>query len=63
MKRGKARNSHDTIQYAINGWATFALHDFGFEAHNNIHHACKIKLYNLISELFAGSIQKIKLKS
>lgn len=57
MKLGKAKNSHDTIQYAINGWATFALFDFDLEQKEiQKYYDIKIKLFNIISELFAGSI-------
>ena len=63
MKRWKARNSHDTLQCAINGWAAFCLHDYALNSPDNAHHQSKIKLYNLLSELFLGSIKKIELKN
>ena len=62
MLRGKARNSHDTIQYAISGWATHSLHDFNLNAAVNIYKECKIKIFDIFSELFAGSIKKSKIK-
>ncbi len=61
MLRGKAANTHDTIQYAISGWATHALHDFALNATVNIYKECKIKIYDIFSELFAGSIKKSKI--
>ena len=57
MKLGKAKNSHDTVQYAANGWATFALYDFS-ESNEEIqkYFDVKIELFSIISELLSGSI-------
>jgi hypothetical protein len=57
MKSGKAKNSHDTVKYATNGWATFALYDFS-ESNEEIqkYFDVKIELFLIISELLTGSI-------
>ena len=50
MRFGKARNSHDTIMYAINGWASWGFYK-GLDAERHhpqdIYINCKLRLYVL----------------
>jgi hypothetical protein len=57
MRLGKAKNSHDTVQYATNGWATYALYDYE-ESNRDIqkYYDIKLKLFSIISELQSGSM-------
>jgi len=57
MRLGKAKNSHDTVQYASNGWATFALYDYEeTNKENQKYYDVKLKLFSIISELNSGTI-------
>ena len=62
MKYGKARNSHDTIMYAINGWAAWGFYkgwdDLNIRLPEDIYIETKLKLYNCIACLFSGRIKK-----
>ena len=60
MRFGKARNSHDTIMYAINGWASWGFYN-GWDAERqpqDIYINCKLRLNNCIACLFSGRIKK-----
>ena len=60
MRFGKARNSHDTIMYAINGWASWGFYG-GWEADrqpSDPYINSKLRLYNCIASLFSGRIKK-----
>ena len=62
MKYGKARNSHDTIMYAINGWAAWGFYK-GWDMlttrqPEDIYINSKLRLYNCLASLFSGRIKK-----
>ena len=59
MKYGKVGNSHDTIKYAINGWAAWCLfNEHGEAAHTFPFTEIKIKLFDIIGKLSCGRILK-----
>ena len=62
MKYGKNGNSHDTIMYAINGWAAWGLFNSNFITTPlkviDDYVDSKLRLYNCISNLFSGRIKK-----
>ena len=63
MQKGKARNSHDTIMYAINGWAAWGFYKgfFAIPEPDDVYIKSKLRLYNSIANLFSGRIKKIGL--
>jgi hypothetical protein len=61
MRFGTARNSHDTIQYAINGWAAWGHHNTDILAvarQTDKYVNSKLRLFNCIGSLFAGRFKK-----
>jgi hypothetical protein len=57
LRFGKARNSHDTIQYAINGWAAWGHYNIDILANrkdSDKYVNSKLRLFNCIGTLFAG---------
>lgn len=59
MRFGKARNSHDTIQYAINGWAACGHYNtdiFARVKESDKYVNSKLRLFNCIGSLFAGKL-------
>ena len=60
MRFGKARNSHDTIQYAINGWAAWGHYDTLVTARaktSDKYVNSKLRLFNCIGILFSGNLK------
>ena len=58
LRFGKARNSHDTIQYAINGWAAWGHYNIDIMARrkdSDKYVNSKLRLFNCIGTLFAGN--------
>ena len=59
LRRGTARNSHDTIQYAINGWAAWGHYNTHITARSkpsDKYVNSKLRLFNCIGTLFSGTI-------
>ena len=66
LRRGQARNSHDTIMYAINGWASWGFYNtniFERRREADIYISVKLRLFNCIASLFSGRIKKSSLVS
>ena len=58
MRFGKARNSHDTIQYAINGWAAWGHYNTHITARSKASDKyvnSKLRLFDCIGSLFSGN--------
>jgi len=58
LRFGKARNSHDTIKYAINGWAVWGHYDTdvtGPPKQSAKYVNSKLRLFNCIGALFSGN--------
>ena len=62
MKYGRVGNSHDSIQYAINGWVSWALYNDDHEtALTYPYTEIKIKLFDIMGKLSCGRILKSSL--
>ncbi len=64
LRFGKARNSHDTIQYAINGWAAWGHYNTHITARSkpsDKYVLSKLRLFNCIGTLFSGRFKKSNL--
>ena len=62
MRFGRARNSHDTIQYAINGWAAWGHFNTDITAPSKPSEKyvnSKLRLFNCIGTLFSGNLHSI----
>ena len=63
MQYGRVGSSHSSIQYAINGWATWSLYNENEdESHTFPYTEIKIKLFNMLGKLSAGRILKSSLQ-
>jgi hypothetical protein len=63
MRFGKVRNSHDTIMYAINGWASWGFYLGWDEVRqpHDIYINSKLRLFNCIAGLYSGRIKSLYL--
>lgn len=55
FKKRKGRNTHETISYGTNGWATWALHTEDLSLRRYLD--CKLDLFDLLSVLKSGRIK------
>ena len=62
FKRGKGRTTHDTIQYATNGWASWCLY-LENPGTREPYIECKLQLFHLLGVLNSGRIKLDNLNS
>ena len=56
MKKGGFKKSHLNIQYAMNGWAAYALQDFTESSDDSQKYVnVKLNLFQIITHLFSGT--------
>jgi hypothetical protein len=63
MKKGGFKKSHLNIQYAMNGWAAYALQDFTESSGDSQKYVnVKLNLFQIITNLFSGTFQLDKVE-